>query len=350
MQGFELVKSNVDAVKTNVISKLAKLGESPDSLKSIANEFDKNILLVSENHISLYLEKKNSLNARKFIQVLQSNIENPNSSKAKTIPNEIRSSFYSLNVNDRIQIVDKLTKRFSDNLALDLKITEDLSKENNNKNEDLLNRALVLPENESEKFLQNNPQIQRQYNAVVALAREENSLDLLQTPNVNTVYDLVYDDAFGDRTVSLNKLRSFLAQGLLDKKQFEKITNIRDSRRKNDIEDGITVIKQTFDEFQIETLLQEFQTLITGINKLSPSAALKQIFQERGQKIIEQNSDEIIRIKEQISKTELEIKNLPKDDNYLANRRDKDRKIRRSNSKIEKLENANREIKLRLDR
>ena len=58
MQGFELVKSNVDAVKTNVISKLAKLGESPDSLKSIANEFDKNILLVSENHISLYLEKK----------------------------------------------------------------------------------------------------------------------------------------------------------------------------------------------------------------------------------------------------------------------------------------------------
>ena len=172
----------------------------------------------------------------------------------------------------------------------------------------------------------------------------------MQTPNVNTVYDLVYDDAFGDRTVSLNKLRSFLAQGLLDKKQFEKITNIRDSRRKNDIEDGITVIKQTFDEFQIQTLLQEFQTLITGINKLSPSAALKQIFQERGQKIIEQNSDEIIRIKEQISKTELEIKNLPKDDNYLANRRDKDRKIRRSNSKIEKLENANREIKLRLDR
>ena len=82
------------------------------------------------------------------LQVLQSNIENPNSSKAKTIPNEIRSSFYSLNVNDRIQIVDKLTKRFSDNLALDLKITEDLSKENNNENEDLLNRALVLPEND----------------------------------------------------------------------------------------------------------------------------------------------------------------------------------------------------------
>ena len=63
-------------------------------------------------------------------------------------------------------------------------------------------------------------------------------------------------------------------------------------------------------------------------------------YRKLGDIIIEQNSKDIIRIEEQISKTELEIKNLPKDDNYLANRRDKDRKIRRSNSKIEKLENA----------
>ena len=263
MPGYELATQKNNAVKLNIIGRLAALGENSERVASIADDFDKAIATQNKNHIFIFFAEKNLKNSRTFLDTLQNSVRNPNSKSAKNIPNEIKTAFYSLNREDRQKVVDDLLKKQADNIKRELELEEKFSKiENNIEANQVANIFRISDSQEKARILDQNPDLRKRVDALSTVFSSDDDVNFFLNQDSSGVERYLLRDALGDMEISRDQILFLVNNGVIDIDQAKPILDYRVTRINKKTDQYIEYLKQIIDTPRIEGYTKRFLAFV----------------------------------------------------------------------------------------
>ena len=263
MPGYELATQKNNAVKLNIIGRLAALGENSERVASIADDFDKAIATQNKNHIFIFFAEKNLKNSRTFLDTLQNSVRNPNAKSAKNIPNEIKTAFYSLNREDRQKVVDDLLKKQADNIKRELDIEEKFSQiENNIEANQVADIFRISDSQEKARILDQNPDLRKRVDALSTVFSSDDDVNFFLSQDSRGVERYLLRDALGDMEISRDQILFLVNNGVIDIDRAKPILDYRVTRINKKTDQYIEYLKQIIDTPRIEGYTKRFLAFV----------------------------------------------------------------------------------------
>ena len=312
MPGYELATQKNNAVKLNIIGRLAALGENSERVATIANDFDKAIATQNKNHIFIFFAEKNLKNSRTFLDTLQNSVRNPNAKSAKNIPNEIKTAFYSLNREDRQKVVDDLLKKQADNIKRELELEEKFSKiENNIEANQVANIFRISDSQEKARILDQNPDLRKRVDALSKVFSSDDDVNFFLSQDSSGVERYLLRDALGDMEISRDQILFLVNNGVIDIDQAKPILDYRVTRINKKTDQYIEYLKQVIDNPRIEGYTTRFLAFVAQGE--TPDNALNLVLKDSDE-LIKSFESQVESLNITINEIKAEIEELESED------------------------------------